>query len=323
MSRRKSGNTGTPKKGVELDPTRCFSIIYGGERTLDMMVNDEDVTKDEIMSILEALREKYTAAKIKVNPDHLLLRQIWADVDTDRTETITSNELCKILERINFFMKKSDADKLFHSFAKMMGMDRQARKKGISFEHTVTIMHKIKRDNWAAKPVRDIFFGLFGRLMNNGTERTRVSADSFLRKLVWKKQGEANTTIEDVRSLFKFLNQVEVADVKSNLNYKPSDPNAGKYIDFSRFEAHLLSIDNDIFDPSKERFDPILMHESLSKYWISSSHNTYLTGDQIKSISSVHMYTKSLHQGYRCLELDCFDGFYDKNNIANPIVYHK
>jgi phosphatidylinositol phospholipase C delta len=118
------------------------------------------------------------------------------------------------------------------------------------------------------------------------------------------------------------LNQLEVADVATNLNLELNDPNSAKYIDKDRFEAFLMSRGNDIFDPEAEKFDPEIMDRPLSEYWINSSHNTYLTGDQWQSRSSVEMYMNALYRGCRCLELDCFDGHRDNQNKPIPLVYH-
>lgn len=82
--------------------------------------------------------------------------------------------------------------------------------------------------------------------------------------------------------------------------------------------AELLSSpQNSVIHPTETSTVTQDMSKPLSHYWISSSHNTYLTGDQLRSISSIEMYRVVLLGGCRCVEADCWDG-----EDGEPVVYH-
>lgn len=95
------------------------------------------------------------------------------------------------------------------------------------------------------------------------------------------------------------------------------------------FEQHGVEKVNSIllmhmlFHPSNSAIDPEAvaakhdMTQPLNCYLISSSHNTYLKGDQLQSDSTAEMYRVVLERGCRCVEIDAWDG-----DDGSPIVRH-
>jgi len=305
----------------KLNPTKSFSIIFNGSQSLNLMMPEEEdeLNRDELLEVFNNLINTYYDKKKCAGNDIILLRHVWCDVDEDKSDTINSKEMKNLIDFINIQKDKKKICDEYEKFAKMLKLSKSERQKGLTFDQCATFLHKTKRDTWQVKPVHHIWIDLFGEFMNNGKPRNRVSAESFLKKFLWKKQGESTATTKSVSSTFEQLNHLELAKV-SNVRFEGD--RAGSYINKDCFEAYLLSIENDIFDPQKEKFDVSTMTRPLTEYWINSSHNTYLTGDQFHSKSSVEMYMDTLCKGCRCLEIDCWDGDKDVDGTPIPIVYH-
>ena len=78
------------------------------------------------------------------------------------------------------------------------------------------------------------------------------------------------------------------------------------------FNMMLHSLLLTVYDNNKLNQKLDLDHP-LTDYFISSSHNTYLTGHQLVGKSSSKMYSTSLLYNFRMVELDCYEG--DGNEI--------
>jgi hypothetical protein len=168
---------------MTLNPSQCFSIIFRGDWTLDlMMMNNNDggeSSRDTILDSLDRILKRYAEQKLKVSNDVLLLRYVWLDVDKvhsafvrslccictvasvsvrltqppnflllyisqDKSDTINATELGRVLDRINYHMKKQELHTVYKKFGKTIGLDRRLRRQGLTFEQTCTLLHKVK-----------------------------------------------------------------------------------------------------------------------------------------------------------------------------------
>jgi hypothetical protein len=65
------------------------------------------------------------------------------------------------LNRINFQIKEKNHSAVYQKFCKTLGLDKATRKRGLTFDQCVTLLHKTKRDTWQVKP-GEIFYFQFG-----------------------------------------------------------------------------------------------------------------------------------------------------------------
>ena len=297
-----------------LSPQRSFSIIFRGSKTLDLMTENSQA-RDEICNTLDNLLTAYQNSKTRVANDVLLLRYVWLAVARATRGYVNGADLAKIFNQINFAMKPKDFNANYEKFGRVIGLDRSKRRRGLTFDQSAAFLHYVRRNSWMVKPISVMWSELFGEIMNNGKKRETVSDKTFLERFLQTKQGEKNATIAQVRIIFQKLRDMEISHGSSS--------NVGvDRITRDQFEAYLLAEDNDAFDPVKETFNIDDMDQPLSEYFINSSHNTYLVGDQYTSHSSVEMYSQALYRGCRCLELDIWDGGKTPNGEPEPVVWH-
>jgi phosphatidylinositol phospholipase C delta len=294
------------------DPNNSLSIMFRGSLSLDLLVDSRDM-RDELLDALRNLIHAYEISKVHATNEVLLMRYIWLDVDKDQSGTLDESELAGVLKRINYNVSRSDLkESCLHFAVKILGLDKKVARKGFTFDQAVTFLHKLRRDGpdaWVKKPLNELWEDLFGM--------TKVITHKhFLKRFLHEVQKEHGATLEYVTHVFRHLNKLQIASVATD-PMVAKEPH--KYLDKHRFEVYLNSAKNDIYDQVAEQHSPSTMNQPISHYWINSSHNTYLTGDQLSSYSSAEMYLNALYRGCRCVEVDVWNL---SSEDKTPIVYH-
>lgn len=296
----------------EIDTKReqIVTIVHRGNETLNVLVEDPK-EREALVDCLKDMMREYAYAKRYVDNEALLLRYNWYDVDLNKDDLISEKEFTNILHRINISVK--NPGKIYRNFIE----DQHINTKGIRYNACMLLLQNIKAAQSAdgiIPPSQAIADDVWD--MQFGKEKKEISAKDFMVKFLHTVQGETEKTIEDVIELFESINGIE-------LN-RDEDEFSENCLSRFRFELFLKSEANDAFDP--KMMEPVRgrLKKPLSYYWINTSHNTYLLGDQLASSSSVEMYMRSLRRGSRCLELDCWDGEQaeDGNKELIPVVFH-
>lgn len=286
---------------IDEERDKIVTIGHSGNRTIDLLVENEK-ERQLLVMCLQRMLAAYQTIRVAVSNEALLLRYIWYDVDVDQTGAISEIEFLKILTRINFTVKNP-----LKSYRE--SLKKEGGKDELTYSQVMTLLQELKNSGGKSM-ANSIWDKVFGE------QEEWVSPHVFLDKFVRTQQGETHASKDDVERLFSFLNLME-----TNIDNEPRVANRSLSISRQRFEVYLHHQLNNAYDPwSLEGMEDL--DAPMSQYWINTSHNTYLTGDQLQSFSSVEMYMKSLRRGCKCLELDCWDGEKDENGTCLPIVYH-
>ncbi|KAI1723972.1 phosphatidylinositol-specific phospholipase c, X domain-containing protein [Ditylenchus destructor] len=133
-----------------------------------------------------------------------------------------------------------------------------------------------------------------------------------------------NTTQRDSRLNEEIHPKKTLHEIRKIINQIEPGKTALSFCGFATYMLSDVDLDNREF-----RLKIGTMHHAISHYYINSSHNTYLNGNQIQAAkalpgnqcqiceSDVEMYRQTLLAGCRCIELDCWDGV-----NGEPVITH-
>uniref|UniRef100_A0A3P9PZG1 1-phosphatidylinositol 4,5-bisphosphate phosphodiesterase gamma n=1 Tax=Poecilia reticulata TaxID=8081 RepID=A0A3P9PZG1_POERE len=268
----------------------CFVILYGTEFRLKSL--SLAATSDEEMSMwvkgLKWLRDDTLKSPTPLQIERWLRKQFYA-ADRNREDRISYKDLKNMLSQVNYKVPNM-------RFIKDKLPDSETRNGDVTFSQFAQLYRNLMFD--AQKNVSaDILCAAIALPLLRSPD-----FQSFLVEFQKELWASDNNKVQEF--MFSYL--------KDPLR-EVEDP----YFHPEEFLTYLFSKENTIWDSSLDMVCAENMNNPLSHYWISSSHNTYLTGDQFASESSLEAYARCLRMGCRCIELDCWDG-----PDSMPVIYH-
>ncbi|XP_035982835.1 1-phosphatidylinositol 4,5-bisphosphate phosphodiesterase gamma-2 [Fundulus heteroclitus] len=276
----------------------CFTIFYGSQFVLSTLSLGADSVEEAQKWLigLELLREETLAAPTPVLIESWLRKQMYS-VSQTKKNSLSVKELKSLLPMMNY---KAPSSRTLKDKLQEVGI----KKDRLDFEQ----FHKFYNlMMFEQNEILDEFKKEACSFILGNTDKLDASAvllHDFQRFLLYDQQEPWASDLNQVRELMTIF----IDDTMRKTN----DPE----FTVSEFLSFLFSKENSVWDEKFSKINNLDMNNPLSHYWISSSHNTYLTGDQLRSESSTEAYVRCLRLGCRCVELDCWEG------PGEPIIYH-
>ncbi|KAJ8265340.1 hypothetical protein COCON_G00144390 [Conger conger] len=275
------------------DQAHCFVILYGPEFRLKAL--SLAATSDEEMSMWEkgltSLVTDTLQSSTPLQVERWLRKQFYA-VDRNREDKISCKDLKSMLGQVNYRVPNM-------KFLREKFPDVELRNGDVTYSQFAQLYRSLMFD--AQKSMEIPFLQRF----TERPDQARVTLEDFQSFLMeYQKELWATDNNQVQEYMFKYLKD-PLREIEQPFFYP------------EEFLTYLFSKENTIWDWKLDQVCPEDMNNPLSHYWISSSHNTYLTGDQFSSESSLEAYSRCLRMGCRCIELDCWDG-----PDGMPVIYH-
>lgn len=270
------------------DPNCCFSIYYGSHReSLDLVSPSGEEARTWVTGLrylMAGISDEDSLARRQRTRDQWL-KQTFDEADKNGDGSLSISEVLQLLHKLNVNLPRQRVKQMFRE------ADTDDHQGTLGFEEFCAFykMMSTRRD-------------LYLLMLTYSNHKDHLDA-SDLQRFLEVEQKMNGVTIESCQSIIE--------------QFEPCLENKSKgVLGIDGFTNYTRSPAGDIFNPEHHRVHQD-MTQPLSHYFITSSHNTYLVGDQLMSQSRVDMYAWVLQAGCRCVEVDCWDG-----PDGEPIVHH-
>lgn len=278
---------------------RRKQILYGKHSKHAFMITGHDHvfyfganSDEERVAWMEALEDASVVGDGQ-EMEHTLkmMHSLFRLADKDVSGTISKAEALRISHRMNAQCNPSEISAAFRKRA-ILSLSKE-----LNFEQFCSLWRELTLNTFDIREFKEA-----------GGEDVESTITPEQLTAYLQKQGNTEVSEAFVRTIMSKYLGLAAAE--------GTDPSV-LACDVFMFSDIVQSNDNGVLHQTIEKTVYQDMSHPLSEYWINSSHNTYLTGDQLKSSSTIDMYRIALEQGSRCVELDTWDG-----TNGEPIVYH-
>ncbi|XP_054114681.1 1-phosphatidylinositol 4,5-bisphosphate phosphodiesterase eta-2 isoform X14 [Callithrix jacchus] len=273
------------------DHNCCFSIYHGSHReSLDLVSTSSEVARTWVTGLrylMAGISDEDSLARRQRTRDQYpwWLKQTFDEADKNGDGSLSVSEVLRLLHKLNVNLPRQRVKQMFRE------ADTDDHQGTLGFEEFCAFykMMSTRRD-------------LYLLMLTYSNHKDHLDAAG-LQRFLQVEQKMTGVTLESCQDIIE--------------QFEPCPENRSKgLLGIDGFTNYTRSPAGDIFNPEHHCVHQD-MTRPLSHYFITSSHNTYLVGDQLMSQSRVDMYAWVLQAGCRCVEVDCWDG-----PDGEPIVHH-
>lgn len=292
-----------------------FTIAFDHYKKSISLIAPSQTDRDRWVSVIDFLiKSRIKTSKTSSHQPNTA--ELFASADKGKDQMISHQEAMNYLSSMNIKLKKSEIKNLL----KISDTDNDGR---FNFKEFDDLIKKL----YFRKEIPSLFKLI---CCLEDTAKSNVRRDSSARRESKSASPEMKVLPEFV-SWHKFQLFLELYQRETKNEYECKDiirkyePTIEDQLKTSADSNDLKLSLNGLSLYLNDQFIVNSKHESIyqdmdktfSSYFINSSHNTYLTGDQLTSISSADGYIMAIMKGARLLEMDCYDG-----SDGQPKIYH-